>query len=977
MKQASIKRSRGRNAQPRRGGMFIVGEPQKRSSSVGAAWKQWMQPFQGCSGFGHRTQGSSRTRNPGLSYGIPLGFSACVSVFFLLALLLLPRALSAADAEAEQLKSRAYELYEQKRFDQAAETFQRYLERNPADVKAGLDYASLLSQLNRHDDAAKLLETLHQKNPQNEAAYFKLGTEYVTLKRPGDAEKIFTQLERSANRDLANAAAEANRRLKADLAREERFKAEERVFTLASQFKHEEVLQAIADLEKQAPLSFALEMQRLYSLHSLHQYADALERANKLAVANPKATDLGLLRADLLAQLGRFLEARVIWREIENQNAGTAAAAEAHKRLEAEAQRDAEEKIFELARQQKDREVTSAIDDLEKKYQVSFPLEMQRLYSMQRLHQYKQALKRADALAATHPKDAELALLRADLLAATGKWSEAEPLLTQIARDNAGTRIAFEAEERLKAEEARRTRNRIEENIFNLARQQKYLETVAAIDALEKKGALPWIFEMQRLYALQSLGETERALKRADQLTAGNPEAKDLALLRAYLLAKADRRPEAAKILRQLEKDNPGTALAAEANKQLQAFAAPAAPPPPEARIYELANRRQYREVVAAIDDLEKQGKLSSAMGLQRLYALQALGETARAAQEAEKLSAAYPESTELTLIHADLLIHDHKWDEASKILQQIKKDNANTPVASEAQRRLDSIPAIANLDKWYWGEAYLSGDYLGRFGTEVGSGVIRHGYFIPKARWLQPYAEMRFTVDTRSGVGAQRSIIADNFVGLSLGVRAQPLPGEYFFFYAQGGLNKDLLGRRHDGDWADDYQVGTYGFKSWGPGTKLLSSAPGEEISTTGNIPSTSIEGGSVRSSRTNLFWRGDWFTDVGGDFSYYNRFSSWIGYGQSHQGFRLFQLTPRSAIDAYAVENVSWDVRGNYFDNLFEIGPGARWLWVPHRGWEIILRTEWLQGFYFGRDDLHTRHNTPGQYDDVRIGLSVGLRW
>src|SRR4051794_14154057 len=122
---------RGRGTQPQRGDMFIVGEPQKISSSVGAAWKHVIQPFQGCSRFGYRTQGSSRTRNPGLSYGIPLGFSACVSLFFLVTLVLLPHTLSAADAEADQLKSRAYELYEQKRFDQAAETFQRYLERNP------------------------------------------------------------------------------------------------------------------------------------------------------------------------------------------------------------------------------------------------------------------------------------------------------------------------------------------------------------------------------------------------------------------------------------------------------------------------------------------------------------------------------------------------------------------------------------------------------------------------------------------------------------------------------------------------------------------------------------------------------------------------------------------------------------------------------------------------------------------------------
>ena len=34
----------------------------------------WLQPFQGCDSPAAFSQGSSRTRNPGLSYGIPLGF---------------------------------------------------------------------------------------------------------------------------------------------------------------------------------------------------------------------------------------------------------------------------------------------------------------------------------------------------------------------------------------------------------------------------------------------------------------------------------------------------------------------------------------------------------------------------------------------------------------------------------------------------------------------------------------------------------------------------------------------------------------------------------------------------------------------------------------------------------------------------------------------------------------------------------------
>lgn len=332
-------------------------------------------------------------------------------------------------------------------------------------------------------------------------------------------------------------------------------------------------------------------------------------------------------------------------------------------------------------------------------------------------------------------------------------------------------------------------------------------------------------------------------------------------------------------------------------------------------------------------------------------------------------------------MLRSELLVHEHRWEEASEILKKIREDYPDTPLAAEAQQLLGGIPAIANLDKWYWGEAYVSGDYLGRFGTVLGSGFIRHGTFIPNARWLQPFQEFRFGVDTRSGVGGQRSVIADNFVGLYDGIRIQPLPAEYFFFYAMGGVNKDLLDQREDGDFALDYQVGLYGFKSWGPGTVLHSSTTGEAIPTSGTVPSAKVDADAAAANEpqsTNQFaWRGDWFTDVGADFSYYHRHSSWIGYGQAHEGFRMFQIGPRAAVDAYAVQNISWDIEGNYFDNLFELGPGARLLWVPRQRWEVVLRTEWLKGYYLGRNDAGVRGNAESQYDDFRVGLSVGTRW
>jgi len=305
-------------------------------------------------------------------------------------------------------------------------------------------------------------------------------------------------------------------------------------------------------------------------------------------------------------------------------------------------------------------------------------------------------------------------------------------------------------------------------------------------------------------------------------------------------------------------------------------------------------------------------------------------------------------------------------WFKAGRVLDAVRKAEPGSDAAREAGERLHALPSVANLDKWSWGEAYASGDYFGRYDTVVGSGFIRQGTFIPEARWLQPYAEYLFSVDTGSQVsrsGRGQTILFDNAVGFYGGVRLQVLPTEYLFLYGQGGVNKDLLEQRENGDWALDYQAGLYGFKSWGPGVVFQNGA------TPGPSGATPPDGG--------WFWRGDWFTDAGGNFSYYHRYRSGIGYEQMHKGFRLAQWGANVAFDGYIIENVAWDVRGDYFDNFTDFGPGARAIWRPHPNWQVVLTCEWLQGFYFGRDGQGNRNGAAGDYHGVHVGLSVGARW
>ena len=549
-----------------------------------------------------------------------------------------------------------------------------------------------------------------------------------------------------------------------------------------------------------------------------------------------------------------------------------------------------------------------------------------------------------------------------------GRAADAQQVFTQLQQSTNPDMAAAarEALQKSRGEQAQAARFQAETHAFELAHEQKHAEVLAAVVELEKQQQPSFPLQLQRLYSMSALKQYQDALARAEKLAETHPTAPDLALVRGDLLAELQRRPEAERIWRQVMERNPGTSAAVEAARRLNEKTVP----PPEDHVYELVRQDQHREALAAIAALESQGQLSLPMQMQRVYCLQALGEKEEALATANEIAKQNPASGDLTLIRADLLVQRHEWFQAGSILKELKLAQPDSPAAQGATERLVSLPPVANLDKWYWGEAYASGDYLGRYGTIVGSGFVRQGTYIPGARWLQPYGELRFSVDTHSGQGARETVISDNAIGFYGGARIQLLSTEYLFVYAEGGLNKDFLDHRDNGDWAPDYQAGIYGYKSWGPGTLFHKESQ--------ETARKHAAGAAENSADTDtVFWRGDWFVDAGANFSYYRRYRSAIGYAQAHEGFRLAQIGPKVVLDGYVIENLTWDVRGNYFDNFFDLGPGARIIWQPHPNWQVVLSGEWLAGFYFGRDDLNTRGHASAQYDGAHVSLSVGARW
>jgi hypothetical protein len=119
------------------------------------------------------------------------------------------------------------------------------------------------------------------------------------------------------------------------------------------------------------------------------------------------------------------------------------------------------------------------------------------------------------------------------------------------------------------------------------------------------------------------------------------------------------------------------------------------------------------------------------------------------------------------------------------------------------------------------------------------------------------------------------------------------------------------------------------------------------------------------------------DWFVEAGGDAAYYTRLPDGIAYLQSRQGFRILQLGKAGAVDAYALENLTMDTKGNYYDNYFEAGPGARFVTVPVGSAVFTTSVDYVLGSYLGRNANNTRGDTSANYADFRVTMSLSMRW
>ena len=395
-------------------------------------------------------------------------------------------------------------------------------------------------------------------------------------------------------------------------------------------------------------------------------------------------------------------------------------------------------------------------------------------------------------------------------------------------------------------------------------------------------------------------------------------------------------------------------------------------------KVYDLVRAKDDEAVIAAVDELSTRGNATPALRMEQVYALQRSGQTERALEIIESLPDA--SSGEMALLRGTLLLKLGRTGEAYEIFRAVRDASPESLEGRRAAAQIAALPPAANLERRFWGEMDVYGTYLGRYGIGVAAGRIRQGAYVPGARWIEPFAQADFSLDSASNVGdGITTIYNENLAGFHLGVRLRPFASQSFTVYFLGGWVNNLIDNpNYQPGWFGEIIAGVNGYWGFGPGTGW------DGISETPNFamgepapPRTPPPNAWMPNRWAPMRGRFDWFVEGGGDWAYYSRLSDFIAYSQAKGGWRVLQFGRAAAVDVYGFGNLVVDAVGNYYDNFVEAGPGLRVVTAPVGAATVTTSLEYASGAYLGRNYNNTRGSTGETYSDVRISVAMSLRW
>lgn len=302
--------------------------------------------------------------------------------------------------------------------------------------------------------------------------------------------------------------------------------------------------------------------------------------------------------------------------------------------------------------------------------------------------------------------------------------------------------------------------------------------------------------------------------------------------------------------------------------------------------------------------------------------------EALQSLKQARKLA---PQDDTLKLQEAYLLNQQKKNREALVLFKELtsSSDPAIADKANQAVKNLSGGEA-----KTYFRDVYFAPSYESRYDDVIFPLKARYGKNFDNGR-AQVYGFLNLNRDTQSQGGVRPEIIDENAVTLGIGANYQPWTSIPVRAYLEVGGSYDLIDRNRD-KFRESVVGGVTGYQEWY----------------------------SQNNCNHSLCFN-DYFTDLYGNAATYSREDyNVIGDLRLRTGLNVYK-GENGTVQAYVKLHGLADSKDEYYNNLFEYGPGISW--QPFNYQPIKLRVERLYGNYFKDVPIDTKDH----YNNTRVEL------
>ncbi|WP_336010877.1 hypothetical protein [Acinetobacter calcoaceticus] len=289
------------------------------------------------------------------------------------------------------------------------------------------------------------------------------------------------------------------------------------------------------------------------------------------------------------------------------------------------------------------------------------------------------------------------------------------------------------------------------------------------------------------------------------------------------------------------------------------------------------------------------------------------------------------PQDDTLKLQEAYLLNQQKKNREALVLFKELTS-SSDPAIADKANQ------AVKNLSggevKTYFRDVYFAPSYESRYDDVIFPLKARYGKNFDNGR-AQVYGFLNLNRDTQSQGGVRPEIIDENAVTLGIGANYQPWSSIPVRAYLEVGGSYDLIDRNRD-KFRESVVGGVTGYQEW-----------------------------YSQNNCNHLLCFNDYFTDLYGNAATYSREDyNVIGDLRLRTGLNVYK-GENGTVQAYVKLHGLADSKDEYYNNLFEYGPGISW--QPFNYQPIKLRVERLYGNYFKDVPIDTKDH----YNNTRVEL------